>query len=299
MSSAIRLFSTAVMAALIAGSGITAQTSVAEGPIGPSPYDVVRGWHKPFAEPGFAFGGNSGVFAESPDRIFVAQRGEFRLPTPVPPEFAGFAGSIKMNVLTAGRSPRLAELPLHARSRTARSRSAGRSGITCARARPAPARIACASARTIRERRVWVINETFHRSTCSRTTASKLLKTLGEKNVPGSDATHFAKPQDVAFLPDGRILIADGLDNHRVMILDTRHELPRRVRRQRQGPGPVQRRARRGGRPRRVASSRSIARAAASTCSGRRPIRRRSSSWTRCPASRCRSTSSSTTTACG
>src|SRR6185503_14111247 len=28
------------------------------------------------------------------------------------------------------------------------------------------------------------------------------------------------KPQDVAFLPDGRILIADGLDNHRVMILD-------------------------------------------------------------------------------
>jgi hypothetical protein len=47
-----------------------------------------------------------------------------------------------------------------------------------------------------------------------------LLKTLGEKNVPGNDATHFAKPQDVAFLPDGRILIADGLDNHRVMILD-------------------------------------------------------------------------------
>ena len=70
------------------------------GPTGPSPYDVVRGWHKPFAAPGFAFGGNSGVFAESPDRILVAQRGEFRLPTPVPPEFAGFAGSLKMNVLT-------------------------------------------------------------------------------------------------------------------------------------------------------------------------------------------------------
>src|SRR5215510_8288623 len=64
---------------------------VAQGPIGPSPYDVVRGWHKPFAEAGFAFGGNSGVFAESPDRILVAQRGEFRLPSPVPPEFAGFA----------------------------------------------------------------------------------------------------------------------------------------------------------------------------------------------------------------
>jgi hypothetical protein len=32
-------------------------------------------------------------------------------------------------------------------------------------------------------------------------------------------AAHFARPQDVAFLPDGRVLIADGLDNHRVMIL--------------------------------------------------------------------------------
>ena len=47
-----------------------------------------------------------------------------------------------------------------------------------------------------------------------------LLFTLGEKGVPGNDETHFAKPQDVAFLPDGRILVADGLDNHRVIILD-------------------------------------------------------------------------------
>src|SRR5688500_7871165 len=71
-----------------------------EGPVGPSPYDVVRGWHHAFAQPGFAFVGNSGVFAESPDRIFIAQRGEFRLPDPVPPNYAGFAGSIGMNVLT-------------------------------------------------------------------------------------------------------------------------------------------------------------------------------------------------------
>src|SRR5687767_15385949 len=74
--------------------------AVVDGPIGPSPYDVVRGWHKPFSAPGFAFGGNSGVFAESPDRIFVAQRGEFQLPSPVPPDYAGFAGSLKMNVLS-------------------------------------------------------------------------------------------------------------------------------------------------------------------------------------------------------
>ena len=43
MSSAIRVFTTAMAAALMAGSGIMAQTTVDEGPIGPSPYTVVRG----------------------------------------------------------------------------------------------------------------------------------------------------------------------------------------------------------------------------------------------------------------
>ena len=86
-----RLATTAVVAVMaIAPAMLAQQTAVLDGPIGPSPYNVVRGWQKPFAEAGFAFGGNSGVFAESPDRIFIAQRGEFRLPTPLPPEFAGF-----------------------------------------------------------------------------------------------------------------------------------------------------------------------------------------------------------------
>ena len=74
-------------------------TSQELGPIGPSPYDVVEGWHKPFAAEGVAFGGNSGVFAESPDRIFISQRGETRLPNPVPSGFDGYVGSIGINAL--------------------------------------------------------------------------------------------------------------------------------------------------------------------------------------------------------
>ena len=77
-------------------TGLFAQSTpaVISGPVGPSPYNVIRYWHKPFSEPGFAFGGNSGVFAESPDRIFIAQRGETRLPDPLPETYAGFAGSL-------------------------------------------------------------------------------------------------------------------------------------------------------------------------------------------------------------
>lgn len=189
------------------------------GPTGPSPYDIVRGWHKPFAAPGFAFGGNSGVFAESPDRILVAQRGEFRLPSPVPPEYAGFAGSLKMNVLTLA-DRRVWQNCLYTLDANGQVKErwtqwdhlcAGSDGPGPHRLRISPYDPA---------KRVWVINETFHTIYIFSNDGKQLLKTLGEKNVPGADATHFAKPQDVAFLPDGRILIADGLDNHRIMIFD-------------------------------------------------------------------------------
>ena len=218
MRIAIRSITTTA-AALVVGAGLMAQPVVDPGPIGPSPYDVVRGWHKPFAAPGFAFGGNSGVFAESPDRIFIAQRGEFRLPAPVPPEFAGFAGSIKMNVLTLA-DRRVWQNCLYTldRNGTVKERWTQWDPLCEGSAGPGPHRLRISP--YDRERRVWVVNETFNTIYVFSNDGKQLLKTLGEKNVAGSDSTHFAKPQDVAFLPDGRILIADGLDNHRVMILD-------------------------------------------------------------------------------
>ena len=240
----------ALLALVVAVVVARAPSRSIPGPIGPSPYDVVRGWHKPFAEPGFAFGGNSGVFAESPDRIFVAQRGEFRLPTPVPPEFAGFAGSLKMNVLTLA-DRRVWQNCLYTLDRNGKVKERwtqwdklceGSDGPGPHRLRISPYDPA---------RRVWVINETFHQIYVFSNDGKQLLKTLGEKGVPGSDGTHFAKPQDVAFLPDGRILIADGLDNHRVMIFDKDLHYLAEFGGNGNGPGAVQRRARRGGGPER------------------------------------------------
>ena len=193
--------------------------AVPSGPVGPSPYDVVRGWHKPFAQPGFAFGGNSGVFAESPNRIFIAQRGEARLPDPIPAAFAGFAGSIGINVLTAveRRVWKNCLYTLDADGKV-KERWTQWDHLCEGSDGPGPHRIRISPYDP--DRRVWVINETFHQIYVFSNDGTKLLKTLGEKNVPGKDGTHFAKPQDVAFLPDGRVLVADGLDNHRVMILD-------------------------------------------------------------------------------
>jgi hypothetical protein len=206
-------------AALIATDPTLRGQAAATGPVGPSPYDVVRGWHKPFSEPGFAFGGNSGVFAESPNRIFIAQRGETKLPDPVPAQFLGFAGSIGINVLNPAdrRVWRNCLYTLDGNGKV-KERWTQWDRLCEGSSGPGPHRVRISPYDS--ERRVWVINETFHQIYVFSNDGSKLLKTLGEKNVPGSDKTHFARPQDVAFLPDGRILVADGLDNHRVIILD-------------------------------------------------------------------------------
>ena len=188
------------------------------GPTGPSPYEVVNGWLQPFASEGFALGGNSGVFAESPDRIFIVQRGETRLPDPVPSGFAGFVGSIGINALRGeGRVWQHCIFVVDGDGNLIEVWDQwdhlfeGSEG-------PGPHRIRISPYDP--ERRVWVVHETGHQIFVFSNDGSELLMTLGEKNVGGDDNTHFGRPQDVAFLPDGRVLVADGLDNSRVVILD-------------------------------------------------------------------------------
>ncbi|MDT8429831.1 MAG: hypothetical protein RQ757_13835 [Pseudomonadales bacterium] len=200
-------------------SGSLTAAEVIMGPVGPSPYDVVSGWHKPFAREGFAFGGNSGVWAESPDRIFIAQRGETRLPEPLPPEFSTFAGSIGINVLTAPALRTWQNCLYVVNGQGELIESWTQWDHLCDDSDgPGPHRVRISPYDP--EGKVWVINETLHTIYVFSNDGKQLLMTLGEENVPGADETHFARPQDVAFLPDGRILVADGLDNHRVVILD-------------------------------------------------------------------------------
>ena len=215
MRKSVRVFVTVMAGGLLAAPGVLQDL----GSTGPGPYEVVDGWLKPFAGAGFAFGGNSGVFPESPDRIFVVQRGETRLPDPVPDGFTGFVGSIGLNALR------------EAQRRTWQNcifivdgdgnvidvwdqwdhLFEGSEG-------PGPHRIRISPYDP--ERRVWVVHETGHQIFVFSNDGSELLMTLGEKNVSGDDETHLGGPQDVAFLPDGRVLVADGLVNSRVIILD-------------------------------------------------------------------------------
>ena len=188
------------------------------GPVGPSPYDVVEGWLKPYADEGFAFGGNSGVFVESPDRIFILQRGETRLPDPLPAGFEGWAGSIGLNVFREpNRVWKNCILVVDSGGNVLEVWDQWNHLFEGADG-PGPHRIRMSPYDP--DRRVWVINETLHQIFVFSNDGSELIMTLGEKGVGGSDETHFGRPQDVAFLPDGRVLVADGLDNHRIIIMD-------------------------------------------------------------------------------
>ena len=208
---------------IVSSLGFAQDEGNARGPMGPSPYDVVRAWHKPFAKQGFAFGGNSGLYAESPDRIFVLQRGETLLPFPLPPEFEQHAGTLGINVLqrselrtwqncmyTLDGDGNVKELWNHWDFLCAGSEGPGPHRIRISPYDP--------------DKKVWVINETFSQIYVFSNDGSELLKIFGEKNVVGNDgANHLSHPQDVAFLPDGRVLIGDGLaegDNNRIIILD-------------------------------------------------------------------------------
>ena len=215
MRKVLLVLATVIATGLLAGPAALQES----GATGPSPYQAVEGWLTPFADAGFAFGGNSGVFPESPDRIFVLQRGETRLPDPVPSGFAGFVGSIGINALRAAdrRTWQNCIFVVDGDGNVIDVWDQwdhlfeGSDG-------PGPHRLRISPYDP--QRRVWVVHESGHQIFVFSNDGSELLMTLGEKNVAGDDETHLGGPQDVAFLPDGRILVADGLVNSRVLILD-------------------------------------------------------------------------------
>ena len=208
------------MLASISISVSAQETGFAREPIGESPYSVVSGWLKPFQADGFAFGGNSAIWAETSDRIIINQRGETHLPYPIPGDYPGFAGALGINVLTEPNrriwQNCLFEVDGDGNLITVWEHldylCEGADG-------PGPERIRVNPYDP--ERKLWVVNQTHHEIHVLSNDGSQLIATHGERGVPGNDATHYGSPQDVTFMPDGRILVADGLLNHRVIIYDS------------------------------------------------------------------------------
>jgi len=57
-------------------------------------------WAHPYPKPGYIWGSQGGVFAESPNRIYLANRGELKLPEKVPNNFPGNWGFFNQQAAT-------------------------------------------------------------------------------------------------------------------------------------------------------------------------------------------------------
>ena len=218
-----------VLSVVMAAGVITGPVSLQEppppprlrdlAPTVPIAYDMAAGWPQAFADAGYAWGGNSGVAIDNDDRIIVLQRGETRLPDPLPSGFQGWAGSIDINTLRQTEY-KVIQNVIYVVNGEGEVLEVwdqwdhlfqGGDG-------PGPHRVRISPYDP--ERRVWVVDETQHQFFVFSNDGSELLHTFGEKGVPGNDEAHLDGPQDVAFTTDGRVMVADGFNNGRVMILD-------------------------------------------------------------------------------
>ena len=66
----------------------------ADGENETGPYEVVEKWPAPWAQKGYIWGSQPGVFAETPNKIFIAARGELKLPETLGRGFNGAWGSL-------------------------------------------------------------------------------------------------------------------------------------------------------------------------------------------------------------
>jgi DNA-binding beta-propeller fold protein YncE len=207
------------------------------------PYDVVAEWPASWAQAGYVGGSQPGVFAESPDRIFVAARGELKLPPTLPPAFNGTWASLGQGFATTPRPELRNTIVVLDRRGRQIEKDVWAQWDALFKGGPQNA----GGPHKIRinpydpERHVWVVDEIRHVIYKFSHDGKQLVKTLGELDKPAADETHFGQPQDVAFLPDGSLLVADGLVNSRVLKFDKNEKLVSRWGTKGNGPGQFDR----------------------------------------------------------
>ena len=220
------------------------------------PYEVQAGWPQDLATlPGhdkWTYGGARGIFAESPNRVFLLGGGE--LPNLKRPA-SRLLTDIGPNVLfpVAGlpwRNANIATPPGNGGSRQdpAKGMEVWRGSAPPYREMGVDARwehciiVVNAEGKITEEwtqwdhlfkrphaiyispydpqKRVWVVDDHTHSIYIFSNDGKQLLQTIGTPNVPGADGTHFNRPTFIAWLPEGTFFVADGYNGTRVAKFD-------------------------------------------------------------------------------
>lgn len=196
------------------------------------PYEVIETWPLPWSAKGYIWGSQPGIFAESPNRIFITSRGEIKLPEKLPRTFNGMWGSTGERAVVPPADIRNCIVVIDGNGKLIESWTqwdslfADGGGAHKIKINPYDP-----------ERHVWVVNDGKHVIHEFTNDGKTLVRTLGEPGVAGDDATHFGQPQDIAWLPDGSLLVADGLRNARIAVFDKTGKFVRQWGEKGSGPG--------------------------------------------------------------
>ena len=193
-------FLSLLVALIVAVCAATAATQEKGGIDLHGPYDVVENWLKPVEEGWLTH--PVAVFAESPDRIFIALTGV----TPkasAPPGLQTFdpkvpGAKIAHQLYVVNRSGAVVE------DWTQWSALFG--SMHDVSINPYDP-----------EQHIWVVDRASQQVLQFTHDGSKLVMALGERGVAGNDDKHFGRPTDIAWLPDGTFFVSDGYDNKRVV----------------------------------------------------------------------------------
>jgi hypothetical protein len=204
------------------------------------PYELVQNWPQPLEDgpdgvkhEGWTWGSVGAVFAETPDRIWIAQRGELPLPPGAKP-WTPYGALTPARVSTGNDDGHTATCTTEPKRGWERRYHhvifvVDRNGkmvqswpqldkifeMECGRG---PHKIKMSPYDP--EKHVWIIDDQLH-VIYKFTYDGKLVMTLGTKGKRGRDAGKlFDRPTDIAWLPDGTFFISDGYGGTRVAKFD-------------------------------------------------------------------------------
>src|SRR5262245_30780106 len=203
-------------------------------------YEVVENWPKPLPDTGgvshagWTWGSGAGVYPESPDKVWVAQRSEIQLPpgaTPwicpcllTPPRtntgrrpYSGRGYTYDMRrhhlMFAVNREGQLIEEWTQWDNLLAPPRGSGLGELG-----RGPHKILISPYDS--EKKIWIVDDDQHVINIFSNDGKRLIKTMGEKGVPGRGPNNFNRPTDIAWLPEGTFFVADGYAGTRVAKFD-------------------------------------------------------------------------------
>jgi DNA-binding beta-propeller fold protein YncE len=205
-------------------------------------YEPVEGWPKPMStlpgHEGWGWSTAQDVFPESPDRVFIVQKGELPdLPRPEQRKLPEIGPSLRFPI---NRLPFRQAGSSSPDGHEIGDPNFGRMGIDY---RWEHILVTVDAAGTITEeftrwdkmfkrahsvrispydpeKHVWVVDADGHAVYKFSNDGTRLLQTLGVPNEPGNDDRHFNQPTFMTWLPDGTFYVADGYINTRVVKFD-------------------------------------------------------------------------------